>query len=102
MGYKSDMSSDVSIKRMHAVFSGQVQGVGFRFMVCHVAEKFSILGLVRNFGNGDVEVIAEGAEQILVNFLHGIHGSSVGRNITNERINWQPATREFNAFGVSF
>jgi len=96
------MASDDSIKRMHAIFSGRVQGVGFRFTVCRVAEGFPVTGFVRNQGDGDVEIVAEGAEQELVNLLHAIRGTSVGRFITNERIGWQPPTREFDRFGVSF
>ena len=96
------MASAHSIKRMHAVFTGRVQGVGFRFTVCRIAEQFPVDGLVRNLSNGDVEVIAEGREQKLVALLHAIRDASVGRFITHEQIRWEAPSLEFDRFGVSF
>lgn len=96
------MDSGGTTKRMQVVFSGRVQGVGFRYTVCRVAETFEVAGYVRNLTNGDVEVVAEGAEQELVDFLNGIRGASIGRYVTQEQVQWAPTTGKYNKFGISF
>jgi acylphosphatase len=42
------------------VVSGRVQGVGFRFFACEVAELEGVRGWVRNLPDGRVEILAEG------------------------------------------
>ena|SRR5438132_9418831 len=43
-----------------AVFSGRVQGVGFRYAAQELAGGFALDGFVRNLADGTVEVVAEG------------------------------------------
>ncbi len=40
------MDSGSAKKRMKVVFSGRIQGVGFRYTVCRVAETFTVAGYV--------------------------------------------------------
>ena len=42
--------------------SGRVQGVGYRFFACRVAEEQRVTGYVRNLRDGRVEVYAIGTE----------------------------------------
>jgi len=96
------MVSSVSTKRMKALFSGRVQGVGFRYTVCRLAPSFRVTGFVKNLINGDVEVVAEGCEQELVDFLNEIRGSHLGRYITHERVSWTAATDRYDEFRISY
>lgn len=96
------MSSGETVKQMHIIFSGRVQGVGFRYTVCRLAEPFSITGFVRNLWNGDVELVAEGNEHELGRFLQTIQTSSLKRNIMNNRVRWKEATGTFEQFGISY
>ena len=48
--------------RLEAHFSGRVQGVGFRYLTRQLAQGFAVTGQVRNLPDGQVQVIAEGAE----------------------------------------
>lgn len=41
------------------IIRGRVQGVGYRYFVQGVAERFGVSGFVRNLPSGDVEVLAE-------------------------------------------
>lgn len=41
-------------------YSGQVQGVGFRFTARQLARGFDVAGYVRNLPDGRVELVAEG------------------------------------------
>ena len=56
----------------HAIYSGRVQGVGFRYTTERLAERFPVTGYVRNLPNGDVEVVAEGQPQQVEAFLAAV------------------------------
>ena len=47
----------------HILFSGRVQGVGFRYTFAHYARNFQLHGWVKNLANGKVEVLIEGTEE---------------------------------------
>ena len=46
--------------RVRILYSGHVQGVGFRYTAKTVAAGFEITGVVRNLPDGRVELVAEG------------------------------------------
>jgi acylphosphatase len=48
---------------------GQVQGVSYRFAAQQAAMKLHLVGSVQNKSNGDVEVIAEGQQQDINQFI---------------------------------
>jgi acylphosphatase len=96
------MGSGGSMKRMQVLFSGRVQGVGFRYTICHFAVPFEVVGFVQNLPDGDVLLVVEGVEQELVDFLGDIRSSHVGRYVTRELVHWEKATGEYDRFGVSY
>ena len=49
-----------------------MQGVGFRFTAEAIARKFKVNGWVSNLRDGRVEVVAEGEESALKDFLERI------------------------------
>ncbi|MDR0785115.1 MAG: acylphosphatase [Treponema sp.] len=58
-------------KAFFARVSGRVQGVGFRYACLNKARSLKISGWVRNAGDGDVEVWAEGGDtDALMEWLH--------------------------------
>ena len=44
----------------HIVFSGSVQGIGFRFTAQNIANRNMLTGYVRNLSDGTVEMFAQG------------------------------------------
>lgn len=88
-------------KRAHIYYSGSVQGVGFRF----AAERFGLaLGLggwVRNLDDGRVEVICEGRESGIHEFLREMNNVFKAR-IDDTDIAWSEPTGEFEAFDIRF
>jgi acylphosphatase len=53
------MLEQASIAQM-VVYSGRVQGVGFRFTAASIARRHRVAGSVRNLPDGGVELVVEG------------------------------------------
>ena len=87
-------------RRIQILYSGQVQGVGFRYTVRSVANGFDLTGSIRNLPGGGVELIAEGAKDELEAFRQAIRESGLGHFIRNEEISWQEARSEFHGFEI--
>ena len=89
-------------KRLHIYYSGTVQGIGFRFTAERVAINLGLRGWVRNLFDGRVEVVSEGEESDLVDFLNKIKNGPMKHYITGAQVTWQEATGEFTDFTVRF
>lgn len=55
--------------RKHIYFSGQVQGVGFRFSAAHYARELGLTGWVRNLSDGRVEMEVQGRETLITRLI---------------------------------
>jgi acylphosphatase len=86
-------------KQAHIYYSGRVQGIGFRYTVADIANQQSISGWVKNLDDGRVEVVLEGQEDTLGNFLEQVK-EHFSRYIKDVVIEWQPASGEFRDFNV--
>jgi acylphosphatase len=89
------------MKRIHVIYSGRVQGIGFRFTAERIALSLGITGWVKNLFNGKVEIVAEADEKKIDKFLEEIN-SSFSNYIQNQDLDWQEATGEFKNFGIKF
>ena len=90
------------MKRVHVFYSGQVQGVGFRYTVQDVAMTMGVTGWVKNLEDRSVEVVAEGGDKALKEFLDKISKSYIGRYIKDTDVSWEKPEGEFNNFEVAF
>jgi acylphosphatase len=88
-------------KRVHVFYAGRVQGVGFRFTVRELACGYEVTGFVRNLVDGRVELVAEGAESELRDFLEAIQSSQLASHIRTADVNWEPATGQFRQFEIA-
>ena len=85
---------------MQILYSGSVQGVGFRYSVKSVAAGFEVAGTVRNLPDGRVELVAEGQTQELEGFRQGIRDSGLEHFIRDEKVRWAESTGEFRGFEI--
>ncbi|MFU8892754.1 MAG: acylphosphatase [Luteolibacter sp.] len=58
------------------IYSGRVQGVGFRYTCKDIARGYDVIGSVRNLTDGTVELIASGEPQEVEDFLQEISEDS--------------------------
>ena len=58
-----------SIVRKHIYFSGDVQGVGFRFRSYYIAQSLGLTGWVENMWDGRVEMEVQGSESAVQELL---------------------------------
>ncbi len=89
------------VTRLHAYYSGTVQGIGFRYTACDIAARLDITGWVRNLGDGRVEILAEGEEGSLKKFLAEIE-NEMKIYIKDTDIYWTEPTGEFHEFDIRF
>lgn len=58
------------MKTLKINITGTVQGVFFRQFIKDKADELNLRGFVRNLDNSDVEVVIEGKDEIVNQFLH--------------------------------
>lgn len=83
------------------IFSGTVQGVGFRATARKYAVKFNLTGWVKNLSNGSVEILVEGSEAKIEQFCHSIEEFFKGY-IRNKEIQFIPAREKFKSFQIAY
>ncbi len=88
-------------KRLTLHYSGQVQGVGFRFAAERFARDYHLSGYVRNMPDGRVELLVEGEEKTVEGFLQALN-EDMGNYIENYSVNWAAATGEYKNFSIRY
>ncbi len=87
--------------RAHVIFSGFVQGVGFRYTTKMLASGYAVSGWVRNMPDGTVEVEAQGEKEEVSTFLDRVK-SEMERYVADVKIAWTGAKRNEKGFAVRF
>ncbi len=58
--------------RLHLIFYGKVQGVGFRYSATMLANGLGLTGWVRNLSDGTVEMQVQGSTQLIDKLVDGL------------------------------
>lgn len=85
--------------RSHCYFAGRVQGVGFRYATRNLAIRYDVVGYVRNLSDGRVELIAEGPNGEVHNFVDAIKDRMSGYIRHCDECQ-EPASGQFNHFTI--
>ena len=85
--------------RSRIVYSGRVQGVGFRWSVRDVIKDFNLTGTVQNLVDGTVEVVLEGDLEEIKDGKLAIEGRMKGYLITN-KIEYKEGEAHFSTFSI--
>jgi acylphosphatase len=79
------------MRRVVAVVSGRVQGVGYRWFVRGLASDGGLAGSARNLPDGRVEVVLEGPADAVAGVLGELDGSSAPGKVTRVDVRDEPA-----------
>jgi acylphosphatase len=86
----------------HAVVTGRVQGVGFRYSTIRQARALNLRGTVANLPDGSVAVDAEGPRPSLEGLLAWLSHGPPGAHVRDVQVDWLPWSGRFADFEVEF
>jgi acylphosphatase len=90
----------MALKRIHLVIRGRVQGVYYRASAVREAKRLGLTGWVKNRPDTGVELVAEGEEDQVKDFLAWAqHGPSTAR-VDKIDTRWRSYTGEFASFTI--
>ncbi len=90
------------MKRVHLIVSGKVQGVFYREFARKEAERLDVKGFVRNLRDGTVEVVAEGDEHKINEFIKSCRKGSFASFVKNVEVKEEKPRNEFDDFEMRF
>lgn len=90
------------MKRVHLIVSGRVQGVFYRDFVRREAERLGVRGFVHNLRDGGVEVVAEGNDDKINEFIKFCKKGSFASFVKNVEVKEEKPTNEFEDFEIRF
>ena len=89
------------MKRVVATARGRVQRVGYREHVYNETFERDISGYVKNLDTGEVEIVAEGGEQDLRDFISEINIIRRPIAVKSFTVRWEEATGEYATFEIT-
>ena len=78
-------------RRVVALVSGDVQGVGYRWFVQGLAGRSGLAGSATNLGDGRVEVVIEGADDDVAVVLDSLDGPDAPGSVSGVEVRDEPA-----------
>jgi acylphosphatase len=87
------------VTRATIIFTGDVQGVGFRYTAFRIAANFALTGWVKNEPDGTVLCTLEGEPDEIERFLTALQ-QAMRNHIDETRVEHSPATGEFRDFAI--
>lgn len=89
------------LKKIRITISGKVQGVFYRMNTKNKAGELGLTGWVKNTPNGKVEVLAEGKERVLKEFIKWCYNGSKGAKVDKIEVEWEDVNKEkFERFEI--
>jgi acylphosphatase len=89
-------------QQVHIIVSGRVQGVFFRDFTQRQAIKLGLSGWVRNTDDGKVEIIAEGDNVKLNQFIEAVKNGPDRSQVKDCQVGWNNYTKGFSNFEIIY
>lgn len=93
------MSGDT---RVHAIVLGVVQGVGYRYFAVGEARCRGLTGWVRNRPDSSVEVLVEGGQGQVTDFIRQLNIGPPGSRVTAVQVQRESFSGDFDSFAVRY
>jgi acylphosphatase len=87
-------------QRIHAIVSGRVQGVSFRYYTMQTARRLHLTGWVCNRSDGTVEAVAEGKSSALEQLVTFLHKGPPAAYVDHVQLEWLAPRGDFNSFEI--
>jgi len=88
-------------QRREVLYSGRVQGVGFRYTVHRLVRNYEVKGFVKNLPDGRVQLVVEGQTDEMDRLLEDVARTMSGY-IRETAVEVAPATGQFGEFTIRF
>lgn len=85
---------------IRAIFSGRVQGVGFRATVKNAAKRHSVTGFAKNLSDGSVELLAQGSRLHIEQLMSEIREDLFPGYITKVELKELPISFAYEDFEI--
>ena len=92
----------MTLKRIHIIISGRVQGVFFRHNIKKLALKLGITGWVKNTADRKVEAVAEGEEEKISQLLAFCKKGPLMASVEKVGQEVLSGEKEFDYFSIRF
>jgi len=89
-------------KQIFLKIYGRVQMVMFRDSARRQAKKLELTGWVMNKSDGTVELVAEGKEENLKQFINWCYNGPILAKVQKIDIIWEEATDKFKKFDIKY
>ncbi len=91
----------MGLKRIQVIVHGRVQGVFFRATAQREARQNGLTGWVKNRRDGSVELVVEGEEDAVKDFLAWAQSGPSTARVDKVETKWRSYTGEFSDFRIA-
>ena len=91
---------DPSSECARVFVEGRVQDVGFRYNTKARAQSLYLTGYVRNLPDGRVEIVVEGPQAAITNFLAQVEQGPPGSRVERISVDRGPASQAYSIFFI--
>ncbi len=85
---------------IRCVVSGSVQGVSYRVYVQDSATELELVGWVKNLPDGQVEVLAQGPQDVLKDFVEYLNEGSLRSRVESVSVDWHSVSVTIDDFSI--
>ena len=82
-------------KTAEILVSGYVQAVGYRLYTKRYADQLGLTGSVQNLTDGNVRVVASGAEEDLARFIERLREGPRAAIVKDVKVTWRKGEKTF-------
>lgn len=80
--------------------NGVVQGVGYRFFAYRKAVEYGLKGYAKNLYSGEVEIVAEGEEKMVTDFIRDLNIGPQRAHVTSITAEELPCDNQYDEFQI--